>query len=47
MLPGTVEEGGDVVLDQLGPQHLALIASEERGVLFEWEAPMILRRLDD
>ncbi len=47
VLPGTVEEGGDVVLGQLEASHLALIASEERGVLFEWEAPMIFRRLDD
>ncbi len=46
VLPGTVEEGGDVVLGKLEARHLALIASEERGVLFEWEAPMILRRLD-
>ncbi len=45
VLPGKIEEGGDVVLDKLEATHLALIASEERGVLFEWEAPMILRRL--
>lgn len=47
VLPGEVEEGGDVVLGQLAAEHLELITSGKKGVLFEWEAPMILRRLED
>jgi hypothetical protein len=47
LLPGEIVEGGDVVLGQLGAEHLKLITSGEKGVLFEWEAPMILRRLED
>lgn len=47
VLPGEVDEDGDVLLAKLGPQHLAIIASEDRGALFEWDDPTILRRLGD
>ncbi len=42
-LPGKVEDG-DVFLGQLGADHLALIVSEERGVLFAWGEPMVFQR---
>lgn len=47
VLPGKVDEDGDVLLTELAPQELAIIASEDLGVLFEWENPTILRRLED
>jgi hypothetical protein len=46
-LPGEVirgEESGNVAhitLDEFDEEHLALIASEERGVLFDWDDPRI------
>jgi len=44
LLPGTVEDG-DVLLERLETEHLAIIASEEHGVLFEWDEPMTFNRL--
>jgi len=47
VLPGEVDEDGDVLLGKLGPEHLAVVTSEDRGGLFAWEDPTILRRLGD
>ncbi len=44
LLPGTVEDD-DVLLDRLQPEHLAVITSEDHGVLFEWDEPMTFWRL--
>lgn len=44
LLPGEVDDG-DVVLGELGEQHLAIIGSEEHGVLFAWDEPMTFQRL--
>lgn len=43
-LPGELREDG-VVLGALEDAHLALIASDAHGVLFEWQEPMVLRRV--
>ena len=43
-LPGT-KEGYDVRLGRLESKHTKIIASEEKGVLFLWDAPLVLRRL--
>lgn len=45
VLPGEVSEDGDVLLTRLEPQHLAILTSEDRGPLFAWDDPTILRRL--
>jgi hypothetical protein len=45
VLPGSVEESGDVVLGELKAEHLRLLTSEEKGILFEWEKPLVLTRL--
>ena len=45
LLPGTVD-GDDVLLDRLGAGHLAIIASEEHGVLFARDEPMTFRHLE-
>jgi hypothetical protein len=42
-LPGTID-GDDVLLERLEAEHLAIIASEEQGVLFEWDEPMTFYR---
>lgn len=44
LLPGRVEDG-DVMLERLGPEHLAILVGEEHGVLFQWDEPMVFRRL--
>jgi hypothetical protein len=43
-LPGVVTEGGDVVLGDLGPEHLAILAADESAVLFSWKEPGTLFR---
>lgn len=53
-LPGEVIRGesgnrAHIALDELDEEHLALITSEERGVLFDWGDPSVLwrsKRLD-
>jgi hypothetical protein len=45
VLPGEIDEDGDVTLTELGPQHLAILTSEDHGTLFAWDDPTILRRL--
>ena len=44
VLPGKAEERS-VVLGELGPEHLEIITSEEYGVLFDWDDPMLLWRV--
>jgi hypothetical protein len=34
-------DGDDVILEELKPQHLKIITSGERGVLFEWDKPAV------
>ena len=34
-------DGEDVILDELKPQHLKIITSGERGVLFSWDQPTV------
>jgi hypothetical protein len=43
VLPGTVSRE-KVHLGELGPEHMKVIASEDRGVLFDWENPLVLIR---
>jgi hypothetical protein len=45
LLPGKVESEDTVRLGKLEPRHLKLVTSEERGVLFEWDEPLILRKI--
>jgi hypothetical protein len=40
VFPGKID-GDDVILDELKPQHLKIITSGERGVLFEWDKPAV------
>lgn len=40
IFPGRVE-GNEVILGNLKPQHLKIITSTERGVLFSWDKPSI------
>lgn len=46
LLPGTIDSG-DVHLGDLDAKHYELIVSEQQGVLFEWDQPLILRRIDN
>jgi len=40
VFPGKVD-GDEVILDGLKPQHLKIIISGERGVLFSWDNPTV------
>jgi hypothetical protein len=40
VFPGKID-GDDVLLEELKPQHLKIITSGERGVLFEWDKPAV------
>ncbi len=40
VFPGKID-GDDVILEELKPQHLKIITSGERGVLFEWDKPAV------
>lgn len=40
VFPGKLD-GDEVVLDELNPQHLKIITSGERGVLFSWDKPAV------
>lgn len=44
-LPGTVSKDKDVMLGNLTGEHYAVITSETRGILFDWDSPVILIRL--
>jgi hypothetical protein len=46
-LPGTVTEGGDVVLGSLSDAQLTLLASDESAHLWSWQEPGILLRTSD
>jgi hypothetical protein len=41
ILPGTVSRE-KVHLGEIGPEYMKVIASEDRGVLFDWENPLVL-----
>jgi hypothetical protein len=43
ILPGSTDDG--VLLTDLKKEHYEIITSEAQGVLFEWDEPMILRRV--
>jgi hypothetical protein len=43
ILPG--ETGDGILLKDLKKEHYEIITSEAQGVLFEWDEPMILRRV--
>jgi hypothetical protein len=45
-LPGTVTDGGDVVLDQLSRQQLELLTSEGHAELWSWTEPGVLTRAE-
>ncbi len=47
ILPGVVDNTGNVVLGELTSDHISLIASEGNGVLFDWEDPDVFRRLTE
>ena len=40
VFPGKLD-GDEVILDELKPQHLKIITSGERGVLFSWDQPTV------
>ncbi len=44
VFPGKIE-GDDVLLDELKPQHLKIITSGERGVLFSWDKPAVFVKI--
>lgn len=43
-IPGTVEEGGDVLLDRLTPEQMLRIVSEEQGGCMRWTEPVVFFR---
>ncbi len=46
-IPGRVDDKGNVILWELEPSHLELIASEPEGPMFIWDSPMVLFRRSD
>jgi len=44
LLPGIVE-AGDVHLSQLDSSHYLMIASEQNGILLNWDEPVVYRRI--
>jgi len=44
VLPGEIKNS-NVLLGELGPQHLDIIKSEEHGVLFHWDEPLVFSRV--
>lgn len=44
VFPGKVA-GDEVILDELKPQHLKIITSEQRGVLFSWDKPTVFVKI--
>ena len=44
LLPGEVDEDSDVILHRLDEAHLAILVSEEQGILYEWDEPMTFHR---
>jgi hypothetical protein len=47
VLPGRVEEKGDVVLGALAPAHMRAITSGRHGIPLHWEEPVVLMRLNN
>ncbi len=47
VLPGEVADKGKVTLGKLTDEHLRIITSCEKGVLMEWEHPLILYRMKE
>jgi hypothetical protein len=54
ILPGEAKKSGknnehesDVILGELTADHLQIIMSGEKGVLFDWDKPMFLIKLHD
>jgi hypothetical protein len=45
IVPGTVEEGGDVVLDRLTPEQTLRVVSGEQGGCLSWTEPLVFFRL--
>lgn len=45
VLPGKVEQGGDVLLEKLTPEHLKAMMSETRGVCWNWKNPIVFLRV--
>jgi len=45
VIPGTVEEGGDVVLDRLTPEQMLRVVSGEQGGCLSWTEPLVFFRL--
>ena len=45
-LPGVVKKDM-IVLGDLKPEHMKIIVSEERSLLFDWEDPLVLIKLSD
>jgi len=44
-VPGTVEEGGDVILDRLTPEQTLRVVSGEHGGCLSWTEPLVYFRL--
>ena len=44
-IPGTVEEGGDVILDRLTPEQTLRVVSAEQGGCLSWTEPLVYFRL--
>lgn len=45
ILPGKVDKDGDVHLGELKQEHLVIITSDKRGILFEWDKPVVFWRV--
>ena len=45
ILPGDIDEKGNVILGKLTTEHYKLITSGEKGVLLDWEEPFAYFRL--
>lgn len=45
-LPGEIKKDS-VLLGDLKPEHMKIIASERRSLLFDWEEPLVLIKLSD
>jgi len=41
ILPGNIDGKGNVILGKLAPEHYKLITSGEKGVLMDWDDPLI------
>ena len=44
VLPGKVARSS-VVLENLKPEHLKILTSGERGILYRWDEPVVLRKM--